>query len=305
MDLNTLYHRTVEGWADRVNAVPADRWDDPTPCREWTVRDLTNHVCGEDLWTAPLVKGSTIAEVGDRFDGDLLGEDPIRSALAAATEATVAVGATLPRGGTVHLSYGEERIEEYVHQLAADHLIHGWDLAVATGGDTRLDRGVVAEVAAWFAEREELYRAGGVIGPRAASHGDAQGDLLAAFGRDAAWGPNHATLARFSAAFGRGDVDEIMALMTDDCVFEATGPAPDGVRHEGAQAVRAVWEEVFGQTRDPAFTEEDSFVSGDRAVLRWRFDWTDDDGAPGHVRGVDVLRLRDGRVAEKLSYVKG
>ena len=71
-----------------------------------------------------------------------------------------------------------------------------------------------------------------------------------AFGRDAEWGPNHAALARFSAAFGSGDVDAIMALMTDDCVFEATGPAPDGVRHEGADAVRAVWDEVFGQTRD-------------------------------------------------------
>jgi ketosteroid isomerase-like protein len=110
---------------------------------------------------------------------------------------------------------------------------------------------------------------------------------------------------RFSAAFGRGDVDAIMALMTDDCVFEATGPAPDGVLHEGAELVRGVWQELFGQTRDPAFTEEESFVSGDRGVLRWRFDWSDDTGAPGHVRGVDVLRLRDGRVAEKLSYVKG
>ena len=45
--------------------------------------------------------------------------------------------------------------------------------------------------------------------------------------------------------------------------------------------------------------------AGDRAVLRWRYGWAGDDGTPGHVRGVDVLRLRDGKVAEKLSYVKG
>ncbi len=305
MDLNTLYHRTVETWAERVNAVRADQWDDLTPCREWNVRALVNHVCGEDLWTAPLMAGRTIAEVGDRFDGDLLGGDPIRTALAAASEATRSVAETLPAGGTVHLSYGEEKMEEYVHQLAADHLIHAWDLAAATGGDPRLDPALVAEVAAWFAEREELYRAVGAVGPRAASHGSAQSNLLAGAGRDAEWGPNHATLARFSAAFGRGDVDAIMALMTDDCVFEATGPAPDGTRHEGADTVRAVWEELFGQTRDAAFTEEESFVVGDRGVLRWRFDWADDQGEPGHVRGVDLLRLRDGRVAEKLSYVKG
>jgi len=304
MDLNTLYHRTVEAWADRVNAVEPHQWEAPTPCRDWTVRDLTNHVVGEDLWTAPLVHGSTIAEVGDRLDGDLLGDDPVRSALAAAMEATTAVAERLPGGGTVQLSYGEEQLDEYVHQLATDHLVHGWDLAVATGGDTRLDPHLVAEVAAWFAEREDLYRGAGAIGPRGVSHGGAQGELLASFGRDAEWGATHAALATFSAAFGSGDVDAIMALMTDDCVFEATGPAPDGVRHESAEAVRAVWVEVFG-TPGAVFTEEESYAGGDRGVLRWRFDWVRDDGSPGHVRGADVLRFRDGKVCEKLSYVKG
>jgi uncharacterized protein (TIGR03086 family) len=305
MDLNTLYHRTVEAWADRVNAVAPDQWDAPTPCREWSVRALTNHVVGEDLWTSPLVNGSTIAEVGDRLDGDLLGADPVRAALDAAMEATTAVSERLPQGGTVALSYGEEQLSEYVHQLAADHLVHAWDLAAATGGDLRLDPHLVTEVAAWFAEREELYRGAGVIGPRGVSHGGLQAELLAAFGRDAEWGASHAALAQLSAAFGSGDVDAIMALMTDDCLFEATGPAPDGVRHEGADAVREVWVELFGQTRDAAFTEEESYAGGDRGVLRWRFDWTSDDGAPGHVRGADVLRFRDGKVCEKLSYVKG
>lgn len=305
MDLSTLYHRTVEGWADRVNAVRPEQWDWPTPCGDWNVRELVNHVAGEDLWTEPLMRGSTIEEVGDRFDGDLLGDDPVTSALTAAMDATRVVAEVLPSGGKVHLSYGEEDMGEYVHQLAADHLIHGWDLAAATGGDTQLDPALVSEVATWFEPREELYRQAGVVGPRMSSRGDPQGALLAAFGRAPAWGVNHAGLARFSKAFGSGDVGAIMALMTDDCVFEATGPAPDGVRHEGADAVRGVWEELFGQTRDAAFTEEESFVAGDRGVLRWRFDWTEEDGSAGHVRGVDILRLRDGLACEKLSYVKG
>jgi uncharacterized protein (TIGR03086 family) len=305
MDLNTLYHRTVECWADRVNAVADDQWDAPTPCRDWTVRDLVNHVVGEDRWTKPLVDGKTIAEVGDSLDGDLLGDAPLRGALEAAKEATTAVAEALPRGGTVHLSYGEEQLDEYVRQLAADHLVHAWDLAVATGGEIRLDPAVVTEVAGWYAEREHLYRGAGMVAPRAVSHGGPQADLLAAFGRDSAWGREHACLAAFSAAFGRGDVDAIMALSTDDCVFEATGPAPDGVRHEGAEVMRAVWEQLFGGTREPAFSEEETFVAGDRGVLRWRFDWVDEAGTPGHVRGADVLRFRDGRVCEKLSYVKG
>ncbi len=114
-----------------------------------------------------------------------------------------------------------------------------------------------------------------------------------------------AALTAFSAAFGSGDVDAIMALMTQDVVFEGTGPAPDGVRVEGAAAVRLVWEELFGQTRDALFTEEESVALEDRGVLRWRFSWTEPDGSPGHVRGVDVLWFRDGLVREKLSYVKG
>ncbi|WP_243056619.1 TIGR03086 family metal-binding protein [Nocardioides sp. SR21] len=304
MDLNTLYHRSVECWAHRVNEVAEDQWDSPTPCREWTVRQLVNHVAGEDLWTVPLMRGSTIEEVGDRFDGDLLGDTPIQTSLHAAREAIGVVAEALPSQGTVQLSYGEESMDEYVHQLATDHLIHSWDLAVATGGDPRLDSALVHEVATWFADREDVYRQAGIVGPRCASHGDPQGELLGAMGRDPGWGPNHAGLARFSAAFGAGDVDAIMALMTDDCAFEATGPAPDGVRHEGADAVRAVWVDLFGGTAGATFSEEESFVSGDRAVLRWRFDWSNDDG-PGHVRGVDVMRMRDGKVSEKYSYVKG
>ncbi len=304
MDLNTLYHRTVECWADRVNAVSSDQWDHPTPCSEWSVRDLVNHVVGEDRWTVPLMEGQTMADVGTSLDGDLLGSDPVEAALEAAKEAVSVVARRLPSGDKVHLSYGDEEADEYVRQLAADHLVHSWDLAAATGGDTSLDPHLVTEVGAWFAEREETYRSFGIIGPRGQLTGDPQVDLLAGFGRRAAWGPNDAALVAFSEAFGSGDVDAIMALMTEDCVFEATTP-PDGERHEGAAAVRRVWEELFSTTSGAAFTEEETFVGDDRGVLRWRFDWTEADGSTGHVRGVDLLRFRDGKVSEKLSYVKG
>ena len=190
MDVNTLYQRTVESWADRVKAVRPEQWEEPTPCTEWNVRQLVNHVTGEDMWTAPLMRGSTIEEVGDRFDGDLLGEDPVTSALSAAEEATRVVAEVLPSGGTVHLSYGEEKMDEYVMQLAADHLIHGWDLAAATGGDRELDHDLVAEITAWFGDREELYRSAGIIGPRGDSPGDPTGDLIAVSGRDPAWSPS-------------------------------------------------------------------------------------------------------------------
>jgi uncharacterized protein (TIGR03086 family) len=187
MDLNALYRRTVESWSDQVRGVREDQWDLPTPCGDWTVRDLVNHVAGEDLWTVPLVQGSTIEEVGDRFDGDLLGDQPAAAALEAAGDAVPVVAERLPAGGTVRLSYGEERLEEYVWQLAADHLVHGWDLAVSTAGSSRLDPELVEGVAEWFAEREELYRGAGAVGPRPGSYDDPQDDLIAGFGRDPSW----------------------------------------------------------------------------------------------------------------------
>ena len=154
------------------------------------MRELVNHVVGEDLWTAPLLQGSTIEDVGDRFDGDLLGDDPAARAKAAADEAVAAVAERLPVGGTVHLSYGEERLDEYVYQLAADHLVHAWDLAMATGIDADLDPQLVDAVAGWYADHEEMYRSAGAVGPRGPESGsDAQSRLIAAFGRDPAWSP--------------------------------------------------------------------------------------------------------------------
>ena len=110
------------------------------------------------------------------------------------------------------------------------------------------------------------------------------------------------TVNAFNEAFNRHDVPAVMALMTGDVVFENTYPSPDGTRYEGAAAVRTFWEEFFASTPQARFTAEELFAAGDRCVVRWRFDW-DDQG--GHIRGVDVMRVRDGRVAEKLSYVKG
>jgi uncharacterized protein (TIGR03086 family) len=188
MDQETAYRRTVEGWAARVAAVRPEQWTLPTPCEDWDVRALVNHVVGEDVWTEPLMRGSTMEEVGDRFEGDLLGDDPQAAAGTAATDAISVVAETLPTAGKVHLSYGEEDMAEYVAQLTADHLIHGWDLAVATGGTSELDDDLVEAVAEWFAEREEMYRSAGAIGERVEAASDAQSQLLARFGRDPRWG---------------------------------------------------------------------------------------------------------------------
>ena len=188
-DIVALHARVVEEFLDRVRSVPDDAWRLPTPCTDWNVRDLVNHVVGEDRWTVPLMAGKTIEDVGDGLDGDLLGASPKEAAEAAGKAAVASYAEPGATGRTVHLSFGDTPAEEYAWQLIADHLIHGWDLAAATGGNTHLDPEVVGPVASWFKAREELYRGAGAIAERPEVGTDLPaGDaLLAAFGRDPGW----------------------------------------------------------------------------------------------------------------------
>ncbi|GAA1815200.1 TIGR03086 family metal-binding protein [Luedemannella flava] len=184
MDVEELHRRSVEAFVALVGQVPADRWGDPTPCTDWTVRELVNHLVYEQLWTPPMFAGATIAEVGDRFEGDLLGDDPAAATRAAAAGAIAAVAEPGALTRTVHLSFGDTPAEEYARQLSADHLIHSWDLAKGAGLSGRLDPELVDEVAAWFVDREHAYRASGVIGLRPIPVSDHPQDrLLNAFGR--------------------------------------------------------------------------------------------------------------------------
>jgi ketosteroid isomerase-like protein len=111
-------------------------------------------------------------------------------------------------------------------------------------------------------------------------------------------------VTRFGDALNAKDIDAVMALMTDDCLFENTSPFPDGEVFRGQEAVRAFWTEL-AQTRGMHFATEEAVVAGDRVTTRWRYSWTNSDGTEGHVRGIDLFKIRDGNVAEKLSYVKG
>ena len=108
------------------------------------------------------------------------------------------------------------------------------------------------------------------------------------------------TIERFHEALNRRDLGALSDLITDDCVFEATSPAPDGTRHVGRQAVLEACRVFFAGSPATHFEVEEMFGAGDRVIVRWLYSWAD-----GHVRGVDLLRVRAGRAAETLAYVKG
>lgn len=108
-----------------------------------------------------------------------------------------------------------------------------------------------------------------------------------------------AVVEAFGAAWADHNLDDAIALITDDCVFDTTDPAPDGRRYVGPAAIRDAWSPIFVDATS-RFEQEDIFSAGDRVVQLWRYTWSS-----GHVRGIDVFRVRGDKVAEKFSYVKG
>jgi uncharacterized protein (TIGR03086 family) len=175
-----------------VGAIPEDRWQSPTPCTEWSVRDVLAHLVTEQLWVPALLGGSTVAEVGDRFDGDQLGDEPVatwRSAADIARRAWLEPGAVQR---TVHLSYGEDAAEEYGWQMTLDLAVHGWDLASGVSGSGmshRIPDELAEPLLTRFADSVEQWQGFGIIDPPVAVSGESgPGErLLGLLGRDPHW----------------------------------------------------------------------------------------------------------------------
>jgi uncharacterized protein (TIGR03086 family) len=167
-DLVELHGRCGRRFAALVAGVGPGQWDNDTPCSRWDVRTLVHHLLSEQRWVPPMFEGLTIAQVGDRFEGELMGGDAsawpemLASAMAQA-HAVVAQPGALKR--TVHLSFGDASGREYVMQLTADLAVHAWDLARATGQDDTLDPGAVALLLPWTEASVGLIAGSGMFGP--------------------------------------------------------------------------------------------------------------------------------------------
>jgi hypothetical protein len=109
----------------------------------------------------------------------------------------------------------------------------------------------------------------------------------------------------FNEAFNRHDVGGMMRLMSDDCVFENTAPAPDGTVYTGKEAVTQFWQEFFRESPHAQIEIEEVFGFGNRCVMHWKYTWVDTAEKKGHVRGVDIFEIKVGLICKKSSYVKG
>jgi ketosteroid isomerase-like protein len=109
-----------------------------------------------------------------------------------------------------------------------------------------------------------------------------------------------AITARFNDAFLTHDPSLLEGLIADDCVIENTTPAPDGARHVGGETCLKLWQGIATQA-GTRFDVEEVVAMGERGIIRWRYHF----GEAQSVRGVNLMRVRDGKIVEAMGYVKG
>ncbi|MGW0518347.1 TIGR03086 family metal-binding protein [Crossiella sp. NPDC003009] len=173
-----------------VHAVRGPAWDAPTPCAEWSVRDLVGHLTGEQLWVPALVtQRRSPEEVGAEFDGDVLGDDPVGVWVKAAEAARAAFNQPGALEGTVALSYGSSPVADYCAEMTLDAVVHSWDLAKAIGSDDRLPAQLVEFALARVLPKADEFADGQYFGEpvEVPEDADDQTRLLAILGRRRDW----------------------------------------------------------------------------------------------------------------------
>jgi uncharacterized protein (TIGR03086 family) len=186
-DLPSLHRRAGDATGTVIARIGEEQWHLPTPCDEWDVRQLVNHLASENLWVRPLVDGKTIDEVGDAFAGDVLGDDPLGAYRRSVAEADQAFAEAGAMERPVAVSYGPVPGAVFAGHRLVDLVVHGWDLAVATGQDRDLDPELVEACLADVEPQAEMLASSGYFGtPQAVpDDADAQTRLLALLGRRA------------------------------------------------------------------------------------------------------------------------
>jgi uncharacterized protein (TIGR03086 family) len=186
-DLVDLHRRALAATGAVVERIGDDQWELATPCAGWDVRFVTNHLVAGNWWAAELATGRTIGDVGHRLDGDVLGSDAGAAFRASAAACDAAFSAPGALDAPCAVSYGPVPGGVYLGHRFLDVVVHGWDLATATGQPGALDPDLADACWAVLEPQLEAFRAAGALGPAVdvPADADAQTRLLAAMGRRA------------------------------------------------------------------------------------------------------------------------
>ncbi len=178
--ISERYAKLAGQMADRLAAVPADRWDAPTPCDGWTACDVLDHLVETPSHFFGQVGIDPPPPGPDR------GEDPV----GAFRQVSDAVQAGLEDPAVAGKGYdspmGPQTFEGAIDKfLCGDLVIHQWDLARATGQDERLDADEVSRLQTQLTPLDEVLRSPGAFGPKVEPPADAdeQTRLLCFLGR--------------------------------------------------------------------------------------------------------------------------
>ncbi|MBV6509360.1 MAG: hypothetical protein JJLCMIEE_02429 [Acidimicrobiales bacterium] len=169
----------------RVAAVTSDQLELSTPCEDWSVRELLNHIVAGNLWAAELAAGKAIDEVGDRLDGDVLDDDLLSAYEQSAKLASDVFAEPGAMEAMCAVSYGPVPGSVYCGHRVLDVVIHGWDLATATGQDDVIPAALVQVCQEILEPQLEALQASGAFGEEVevGSDADPQARLLALLGR--------------------------------------------------------------------------------------------------------------------------
>jgi uncharacterized protein (TIGR03086 family) len=184
MDAKALFREAIKVADSCISRVESSQLKNVTPCTEWDLKELIRHMVYEMSWVPDLLAGKTVAEVGDRYNGDLLNDDASeswRKAVGAAADAVEHANLAT----TAHLSYGDFPAEYYIRESGSDMLIHSWDVGQALYCSMIFGNDATQAVYDFVAPRAQEFRASGLFGeqiPTRESDG-LQTKLLAFYGR--------------------------------------------------------------------------------------------------------------------------
>ena len=163
-DLREVHARAALHFADLVAQVKPDQWQSPTPCHDWDVRALVDHVIRWNTLIPDFLEGRSVAEMDRPFERDVLGAEPAIQARQSAQAAIQAFAAPGAMDRTVRHMIGDIPAAQALFLRMADNSIHGWDLARAIGADTRIDDVELAILYAFATEHRAEVRASGAFG---------------------------------------------------------------------------------------------------------------------------------------------
>lgn len=180
-EIAARYRRLSDRFAERVAGVPDDRWTSPTPCAGWTARDLVRHV----VESQGMFRGLAGREPGAVPDADA---DPVAAWDAARAHLQADLEDPALAGAELDGYLGRTRFDVAVDRfLCTDLVVHGWDLARATGQDETVDPDDAARTLENARGFGDAFRSSGAAGPEVPvpEDADATTRLLGFFGRRA------------------------------------------------------------------------------------------------------------------------